>query len=117
MTMLKIIATIFVYILANPAHATTDVHSGNFYIDGCIDAIEKPTTGNTTAVGYCYGAVNAMLFMGPGLGPKRFCPPDSTTSGQAVRVVNVYLAKNPARLHEAFYILVADAFREVWPCK
>jgi hypothetical protein len=43
--------------------------------------------------------------------------PQNVTIGQAVRVVIAYIDSQPARLHERFNRLAAEAIQKAWPCK
>ena len=61
--------------------------------------------------GFCLGVVGALFQRGRGI-----CPPRESTVGQALRAVIRYIDSRPARLHESFYDLAAEALRTAWPC-
>jgi hypothetical protein len=44
------------------------------------------------------------------------CAPPGVTTGQAVRVVVQFIDSHPARMHESFTLLAAEALRAAWPC-
>jgi hypothetical protein len=61
--------------------------------------------------GYCAGAVEALVEFAAGA-----CAPKGATNIQAVRIVVQYIDARPARLHENFNKLAAEALRKVWTC-
>ena len=62
--------------------------------------------------GYCAATVHTMVYAAP-----QICAPNSSTYAQAVLVVIRYIEQRPARLHEAFRRLAAEALTEAWPCR
>jgi len=74
----------------------------------------KPTPRPTEALdeGICVGMIQGLAYAAP-----RICPPDVYTTGQALRVVVLYIEGKPARLHEDFMALALEALRAAWPCK
>ena len=43
------------------------------------------------------------------------CIPKGVTTNQITRVVIQYIDQRPARMHEGFMWLAAEAIRETWP--
>lgn len=89
--------------------------TANVILPGCRQFITDRSTQNLFNQGMCAGIVFSLSAL-----PDKmlgYCVPDNTTVEQSVRVVIVYVERHPARMHEAFNILAADALREAWHCK
>ena len=93
-------------------HAEDDTKSANYVMKGCREIEKRGTsTQNINLQGLCAGAISAIANSDDGR-----CMPQDVTIGQAVRVVIVYIDSQPARLHEDFNVLAAEAVRKAWPC-
>ena len=93
--------------------------TGMWVLEGCQDAVRgSDTRALSFKRGVCHGVVDAINHVAP-LFPDKFksCAPREATSAETVRVVTIWLEQNPARLHEAFAALAAEALREAWPCR
>jgi hypothetical protein len=93
--------------------------SANSVIPGCKVLIEGRNSGRQD-VGYCVGALSALVFMssGPAL-PAWAClnVPTTATVEQGARVVIRYIDARPQRMHENFNGLALEALRDAWPCR
>jgi hypothetical protein len=72
-----------------------------------------------TEIARCLEAINTMYAIAHRLEPSlRSCAPDSTgqLSQQLARVVVKWMDKRPERTHELLPHIIAQAFREAWPC-
>jgi len=93
--------------------AEEDTNSANYVIKGCRDIEKRGTsTQNINLQGLCAAAISAIANSDDGR-----CMPQNVTIGQAVRVVIAYIDSQPARLHERFNRLAAEAIQKAWPCK
>jgi hypothetical protein len=45
------------------------------------------------------------------------CSPPGAINDEAVRIVIQYIDARPARLHEDFALLAAEALKVAWPCR
>jgi hypothetical protein len=89
---------------------------------GCKNHLEQMSPSTPMEIvytsGICAGKVSILARTGTMAPPNmRFCPPDTGTVTQAVRVVVKYLNDHPERLHEPFDNLALDGLRGAWPCK
>ena len=94
-----------------------DVGSANFVIVGCRE-FNASSRKEEFRQGYCAGIASALMLTSRGLGENiRSCLPKGVDLGQAVRVISTYIDQRPARSHETFAVLAAEAFHAAWPCK
>jgi hypothetical protein len=87
-----------------------DPLSANSNVVGCRDYVSG-SKDNLFLQGYCAGAVQALVEFAAGA-----CAPKGATKMQGVRIVLQYIDARPARLHENFNKLAAEALRQAWPC-
>ena len=87
-----------------------DQLSANSKIVGCRNYISS-SKDDLLLQGYCAGAVQALVEFAAGA-----CAPKGATNMQGVRIVLQYIDARPARLHENFNKLAAEALRQAWPC-
>jgi hypothetical protein len=69
--------------------------------------------------GWCAGAIDILAVMGPYFNERIvgcWRVPEGTRIGQRVKVVIRYVESHPARMHESFVVLAADALKDAWPC-
>jgi hypothetical protein len=90
--------------------ATEDPFSAKSKIVGCRDYVSS-SKDDLFLQGYCAGAVQALVEFAAGA-----CAPKGATNMQGVRIVLQYIDARPARLHENFNKLAAEALRQIWPC-
>lgn len=67
-------------------------------------------------IGYCRGAVEAVMEIGNAQAVSPVCVPKDVGSRQAVQVVVTYLDANPNELNKPFGVLAAAALHAKWPC-
>jgi len=79
-------------------------------INGCRNYVSS-SKDDLFLQGYCVGAVQALVEFAAGA-----CAPKGATNMQGVRIVLQYIDARPARLHENFNKLAAEALRQAWPC-
>jgi len=48
---------------------------------------------------------------------KSFCPPETISNLEQVRVIVTYVQGLPKRLTEGFGLLANEAMAKTWPCK
>jgi len=84
--------------------------SANSKIGGCHNYISG-SKDDLLLQGYCAGAVQALVEFAAGA-----CAPKGATNIQGVQIVVKYIDARPARLHENFNKLAAEALRQGWPC-
>jgi hypothetical protein len=95
------------------AHANAQNDSTSKVMGGCREIEKRGTsTQNIELQGLCAGAISAIANSDDGR-----CMPQDVTMAQAVRVVVAYIDKQPARLHESFNKLAAEAIQKAWPCQ
>ena len=84
--------------------------SANEEMPGCRVAVGSMHSGHPSGWGggHCTGAIGAIFYFSEDL---RICPPNGSSVGQAMRVVVPYIDSRPARLHENFYSLAAEALK------
>jgi hypothetical protein len=87
-----------------------DQLSANSKIVGCRHYLSS-SKDDLLLQGYCAGAVQALVEFAAGA-----CAPKGATTMQSVRIVLQYIDARPARLHESFNKLAAEALRLAWPC-
>jgi len=84
--------------------------SANSKIGGCRHYVSS-SKDELLLQGYCAGAVQALVEFAAGA-----CAPKGATNMQGVQIVLKYIDARPARLHESFNKLAAEALRQAWPC-
>jgi hypothetical protein len=63
------------------------------------------------------GIVNTIYYFGKILPEDiKFCPPKGSSAGQAAKIVNDFMDKNPKILHIDFRIIAGLALKSAWPC-
>jgi hypothetical protein len=107
------LAAACIAMLSAHANAQNDSTSASKVIGGCHEIEKRGTsTQSINLQGLCAGAIGAIANSDDGR-----CMPQNVTMGQAVRVVIAYIDSQPARLHESFNKLAAEAIRRAWPCR
>jgi hypothetical protein len=87
-------------------------------VDGC----RASANGNVTnevyfAAAYCFGVVDAVLWMiSPGIGDI-LCKPKGVTTTQGLQVLVKYMDDHPEELNERTIQLAERAFLKAWPCR
>lgn len=109
--MRSVAASISILIFATVSTAAQDTSSANLIMPGCRNWV-KQSDNEYLAQGVCGGAIFAIREIAAGV-----CAPTGSTGGQAVRIVVQYIDSIPARHHENFYRLAAEALRRAWPCR
>ena len=89
---------------------TEDQLSASSKIVGCRHYLSN-SKDDLLLQGYCAGAVQALVEFAAGA-----CAPKGATNMQGVQIVLKYIDARPARLHESFNKLAAEALRQAWPC-
>jgi len=109
-----------------PAQTATDIFdSGNTFLNHCAAINNLPNINKTEEVDIvaCIGYIRGF---GDGVGaqwgikpdqPMPYCPPQTGTSAQAVRVVLQYIKDHPAEAHLPVGILAYRAMVGAFPCK
>jgi Rap1a immunity proteins len=87
-----------------------DPFSAKSKIVGCRNYVSS-SKDDLFLQGHCAGAVQALVEFAAGA-----CAPKDATNMQGVRIVLQYIDARPARLHENFDKLAAEALRQIWPC-
>jgi hypothetical protein len=105
-------AGLLLLLFAGEAVGAGSGNSGDDIMPGCRGLVAD-SSGNLGDFrqGICAGSINAIIRFDPDI-----CLPKGSTVGQAVRVVVQYIDSQPARLHEDFIDLAAEALRAAWPC-
>jgi hypothetical protein len=106
-------------LLTQDVDAQPDQESANFYVPTCQKLLSgaQPTRGDAFDQGLCGGLIAGLSYTVKNLpADLRACPPSNATVGQKVRVVLAYVEHHPQRMHEAFQLLVLEAWHEAWPC-
>jgi len=87
-----------------------DPLSADSKIVGCRNYVSS-SKDDLFLQGHCAGAVQALVEFAAGA-----CAPKRANNMQGVRIVVQYIDARPARLHENFNKLAAEALRQAWPC-
>jgi len=100
--------------LVSSTLAATDTSSANYVVPGCRDFISSNsvTPAYPFVQGFCAGVIQGLIY-----DRTDICLPSGVEKGQAVRIVVQYINSQPARLHEDFTMLAAEALRKAWPCQ
>jgi hypothetical protein len=72
--------------------------------------IEDNQRQHPNFAGGCIGTAAGIVYADPNI-----CAPEGWTLEQAVHVIVKYIDDQPARLHEPFVRLAAEALRAAWP--
>jgi hypothetical protein len=87
-------------------------YQGGFYLEGCKDFI----AGRSNFLsGRCVGAIEVLNELGAD--NKLFCPPETISNLEQVRVIVTYIEALPKRMTEGFGLLANEAMAKAWPCK
>jgi hypothetical protein len=105
-------AGVLLLLFAGEAVGAGSGNSGDDIMPGCRGLVAD-SSGNLGDFrqGICAGSINAIIRFDPDI-----CLAKGSTVGQAVRVVVQFIDSQPARLHEDFIDLAAEALRAAWPC-
>ncbi len=96
---------------ANPPAVPRKYQAG-FYLEGCKDFL----AGRSNFLsGRCVGALEVLNELG--LDTKSFCPPETITTIEQVRIIVSYIEGLPKRLTDGFGLLANEAMAKAWPCK
>jgi hypothetical protein len=82
-------------------------YSANYVMPGCRDYVSLTTFKQ----GWCGGLITGLAQM------HSRCMPPQLTQRQLASAIVQYIDARPARMHEDFRILAAEAMRAAWPCK
>lgn len=83
-----------------------------FYLEGCKDFL----AGRSNFLsGRCVGAVEVLDDLGSDT--KLFCPPETASTLERVRVIVTYVEGVPKRMTDGFGLLANEAMAKAWPCK
>jgi hypothetical protein len=100
-------------VLCSTSEGKEDSASANYAMVGCRHYVSgRQDDEFPVRQGVCHGAVSAVLDFASGI-----CHPPGATLDQGIRIVVQYIDSHPARLHESFNALAAEALRDAWPCK
>jgi len=90
--------------------------SANSRMPACRNYVQQPDKVSSAQDafdrGMCAGIVRALVETDSGV-----CPPKGARQEQAMRIVVKYIDSRPARTHQSFIALAAEALRVGWPCK
>ena len=87
-------------------------YQAGFYLDGCKDFV----AGRSNFLsGRCVGAIEVLDELGSD--NKLFCPPQTISNLEQVRVIVTYIESTPKRLTDGFGLLANEAMVRTWPCK
>lgn len=103
------VLSMVLFLTCGKGHAG-DPLSADSKIGGCRNYVAN-SSDDFFSQGYCAGAVQALVEFAAGA-----CAPKNATNMQGVQIVVKYIDARPARLHESFNKLAAEALRQVWPC-
>ena len=96
------------------AWAQKDPDTSEFMLPHC-KKIEAPS--DTFYLGFCSGAAWAIGVLGPYFQTNvRFCPPDTVSAKEYVKVLISYLEAHPDQQHETLATSAIKAFNSEWPC-
>jgi hypothetical protein len=96
--------------LQGEALAEQNPYSAKYVMPGCR-AFMKGVSLNNFKQGWCGGLITGLAQM------HRRCMPPQLTKRQLARGIVQYVNARPARMHEDFRILAAEAMQAAWPCK
>jgi len=96
--------------LQGVALAEQNPYSVTYVMPGCR-AFIKGGSLNSFKQGWCSGLITGLAQM------HRRCMPPQLTQRQLASAIVQYIDARPARMHEDFRILAAEAMQAAWPCK
>ena len=105
------IVVIAALMLNGRAAFADDTLSANAVMPGCRKFLVSDSQKEPWGQPYCVGLINGVAYR------DDHCAPPYVTTSQSIRVVVQYIDSRPARMHEDFRKLAADAMKEAWPCK
>ena len=87
-------------------------YQAGFYLEGCKDFF----AGRSNFLsGRRVGAVEVLDDLGSDT--KLFCPPETVSTLERVRVIVTYVEGVPKRMTDGFGLLANEAMAKAWPCK
>ena len=87
-------------------------YQAGFYLEGCKDFL----AGRSNFLsGRCVGAIEVLDELGSD--NKLFCPPQTISNLDEVRIIVAYVEALPKRMMEGFGLLANEAMAKAWPCK
>lgn len=99
--------------------------TGNDLLDKCAEAgryVDGGEYADAGSINYCFGFIQSFvqtsIFTEGSTQPLYICFPfeDKFTLNQLVRILVKYLKEHPDQLHHQAVYLVANAFKESFPC-
>lgn len=111
-----ICAAAAILIALTPASVADDDHTANTLLPACKRYLASfdgnvISVNNWFGMGRCIGILEGLNYI------PLHCAPDGVMNPQVVRVVVKYIEEQPARWHEDFRTLAAEAMLLAWPCK
>ena len=116
MTLLRPAFAILIALFCSAADAGPQTvprkYQAGFYLEGCKDFL----AGRSNFLsGRCVGAVEVLDDLGSDT--KLFCPPETASTLERVRVIVTYVEGVPKRMTDGFGLLANEAMAKAWPCK
>ena len=116
MTLLQSAFAILIALFCSAADAGPQTvprkYQAGFYLEGCKDFL----AGRSNFLsGRCVGAVEVLDDLGSDT--KLFCPPETASTLERVRVIVTYVEGVPKRMTDGFGLLANEAMAKAWPCK
>lgn len=112
MAELRPICAVLFTLAFSTAHAGGADYSANTYLPGCKAGVDGKGTPEAAR---CLGTIEGLAILGQV--NHLWCAPDTTTTGQWIRVINSYIEARPGRMHEDFGLLSVEALMLTWPCQ
>jgi hypothetical protein len=115
--MRTIVTALAMLVTASAANAQADIDTANYMLPYCKQFVNPPVDHVPSAmealsIGFCAGMVSGIGFSDA----RDICTPGEAMLNQMVGVVVAYIEAHPARVHENFKLLAAEALRSAWPC-
>ena len=116
MTLLRPAFAILIALFGSTADAGPQAvprkYQAGFYLEGCKDFL----AGRSNFLsGRCVGAVEVLDDLGSDA--KMFCPPETASTLERVRVIVTYIEGVSKRMTDGFGLLANEAMAKAWPCK
>jgi hypothetical protein len=116
MTWLRLAFALLIALFGSTAdagpHAVPRKYQAGFYLEGCKDFL----AGRSNFLsGRCVGAIEVLSELGSD--NKSFCPPETISNIEQVRIVVSYIEGLPKRITDGFGLLANEAMIKAWPCK
>jgi hypothetical protein len=109
---LAILIALFGSIADAGPQAVPRKYQAGFYLEGCKDFL----AGRANFLsGRCVGAIEVLDELGSD--NKLFCPPQTISNLEQVRIIVTYIEALPKRMMEGFGLLANEAMAKAWPCK